>query len=275
MTGPVVLTLVVRDEAAVLEACLAYHLGRGVDLVLVTDHASVDDTPAVLARFARTGRVRSWRETDAAFRQDEWVTRMARVAAAEHAPAWLLHGDADEFWWPARDDVRAVLATVPAGVDALAVPRSNFLPVRTLDGPFWQHMVYRDRASVNVFDRPLPPKLAHRADAAVVVGPGGHTIVSATLAAPVPTAALEILHYPVRSMAQLVTKVTRGAAAAEANPAFSPEACATWRAQAAWHRDGRLAAWFAAQLALAEDAGADRVVRDERLARWMAAHPAP
>ncbi len=270
MTGRVVLTLVVRDEAAVLDVCLAYHLGRGVDLVLVTDHASQDDTPGVLARHARSGRVRTWREDGAAFRQDEWVTRMARVAATEHDAAWLLHSDADELWWPATGDLRRVLAAVPGAIDALAAPRSNFLPSRTSPEPFWRTMVRRDRQSVNAFGRPLPPKIAHRADPHVGVGPGGHTIASPRLAAPAPTDALEILHYPVRSYAQIAAKVTRGAAAAAANPAFSEEACATWRAQAAWHRDGRLHAWFAEQVALGEDGPPERVVTDDRVARWLA-----
>lgn len=270
MTGPIVLTLVVRDEADVLAACLDYHLGAGVDLVLVTDHASVDETPALLARFP--GRVRSWRETGEAFRQDEWATAMARVAAAEHGASWLLHGDADELWWPASGDLRATLAAVPASVDVVAVPRSNFLPARSDTQPFWKRMTALDRASVNAFGRPLPPKLAHRAVADVVVGPGGHTLASARLRPPVPAGGLEILHYPVRSFAQLVTKVTRGAAAAAANPAYSEEACATWRAQATWHADGRLAAWYEAQLALADGAEPGRVVRDERVVRWMAAH---
>lgn len=272
MTGPVVLTLVVRDEADVLAVCLDYHLGNGVDLVLVTDHASEDATPDVLAHFARAGRVRAWRETGAAFRQDEWATAMARVAAREHDASWLLHGDADELWWPAHGDLRRTLAAVPASVDVLVTPRSNFLPSPGATEPFWRRMVRRDRRSVNAFGHPLPPKLAHRAAADVVVGPGGHTLRSACLGAPVAADGLEILHYPVRSFAQLVAKVTRGAAAAAANPAYSEEACATWRAQAAWHREGRLGDWFDAQLALADGAEPGRVVHDARVVDWMTAH---
>ena len=51
----VVLAMVVRDEADILDAQLAFHLNAGVDLVLATDHRSVDGTTEILDRYAREG----------------------------------------------------------------------------------------------------------------------------------------------------------------------------------------------------------------------------
>jgi hypothetical protein len=46
-----------RDEADILPANLEYHLAQGVDVILVTDHGSIDRTPEILAEYRRTGRV--------------------------------------------------------------------------------------------------------------------------------------------------------------------------------------------------------------------------
>jgi len=52
------MTLLVRDEADIIGEHLTFHLNAGVDLVLVTDHRSVDGTSDVLDAYARDGSVR-------------------------------------------------------------------------------------------------------------------------------------------------------------------------------------------------------------------------
>ena len=58
------MTLLVRDEQDIIEANLEYHLARGVDFFVVTDNLSTDETPAILARYARQGVLRVITETD-------------------------------------------------------------------------------------------------------------------------------------------------------------------------------------------------------------------
>ena len=48
----------------------------------------------------RSGHVRLIREPGEDLRQNEWVTRMARLAATEYGADWVINSDADEFWWP-------------------------------------------------------------------------------------------------------------------------------------------------------------------------------
>ena len=48
-------TLVVRDEADIVDAQIAYHLNAGVDFVIATDHESVDGTTDILESYARDG----------------------------------------------------------------------------------------------------------------------------------------------------------------------------------------------------------------------------
>ncbi|MGL6279601.1 MAG: glycosyltransferase family 2 protein, partial [Gaiella sp.] len=84
----IVMTLLVRDEADVVRQHLSYHLNAGVDFVLVTDNGSVDGTADVLRELERAGVARILREPVGAFRQREWQTRMARLAATDHAADW-------------------------------------------------------------------------------------------------------------------------------------------------------------------------------------------
>ena len=95
-----VMTLLARDEIDIVDSWLAFHLNAGADLVIATDNRSQDGTTEVLEEYARSGHVHLIREPGEDLRQDEWVTRMARLAATEYGADWVINSDADEFWWP-------------------------------------------------------------------------------------------------------------------------------------------------------------------------------
>ena len=50
-----VMTLLVRDEADVIEQNLEHHLAQGVDAFIVTDNGSLDDTLPILRRYEQRG----------------------------------------------------------------------------------------------------------------------------------------------------------------------------------------------------------------------------
>ena len=76
-------TLLVRDEADVVDAQIAFHLNAGVDFVIATDNRSEDGTTEILERYAREGHLHLIRESGDDLRQSEWVTRMAGLAATD------------------------------------------------------------------------------------------------------------------------------------------------------------------------------------------------
>ena len=53
----VVMTLLARDEADIVDAWLEFHLNAGADFVVATDNRSVDGTTDVLERYARDGQL--------------------------------------------------------------------------------------------------------------------------------------------------------------------------------------------------------------------------
>ena len=172
----VVMALFVRDEADVLDAQLSFHLNAGVDFVIATDHDSHDGTTEILQSYERDGYLQLHRDTGVAFRQQGWMTRLARLAATEQRADWVILSDADEFWWPRGGNLKEVLAAVPAATASSQLRSATSCP-RPDDGQFFaERMTVRLSAQAPINDpltsyRPVA-KIAHRAYAGVVVGQG-------------------------------------------------------------------------------------------------------
>jgi len=206
-----VLTVLARDEADVLDAQIAFHLNAGVDFVIATDNSSQDGTTEILESYARSGCLRLIHEPAEGLRQGEWVTRMARLAATEHGADWVINSDADEFWWPRRGSLKDALAAVPARFGIVQAFWRSFVP-RPDDGSlFAERMTFRLSAHAPINDprsfyRPVI-KVAHRADPDVQVGRGNHDLIDSPLRALLSWYPIEVLHFPLRSRAQWRRKV--------------------------------------------------------------------
>jgi Glycosyl transferase family 2/Sulfotransferase domain len=237
----VVMALKVRDEADVIESNLRFHAGLGVDAFVITDNGSVDGTREILARWERAGLAHVL-EREGSFRRQgsEWLTEMARLAATELGADWVIHADADEFWWPLVGDLKQALASVPQPYGTVMAPRGDFVgrPESNggfgrpeTDGEFADRLVIREARSL------LRPKVAHRGDPDVVVlHDGGHDVISAAEAGSLTDAArptgraviravrpdeapqsarlmwapmwpLRIFHFPVRSEPQFKRRI--------------------------------------------------------------------
>ena len=209
-----VMTLLARDEADVVDAQVAFHLHAGVDFVLAIDNASSDGTTEILERYERAGVLRLIREPAEDIRQDTWVTGMARLAATDHRADWVINSDADEFWWPRGGSLKDVLATVP---DRFGVVRGcwrHFLP-RPDDGAF-----FAERMTVRLATPAAPgdketifhahQKVAHRAHAAVEIERGNHNAEAPGLEPLRAWHPIEVMHFSFRSLAQLERKARGG-----------------------------------------------------------------
>ena len=273
-----VLTLVVRDEEELLEANLEYHLAQGVDAFMVTDHGSADRTPAILAGYERRGLAHVVRDDEPGHHQGRRATHMARLAHERFGACWLIHDDADEFWWPAAGSLQDVFAAIPERYDIVEVPRHDFRPAPQYDpgAPFHSQLTVRERRSLNPRGEPLEGKVAHRAHPQAVVAPGGHgvTIPDGRVAPPLPL--LEVLHFPMRSFEQFERKVVATGTGYEALAERSQDVGRDQLALLELQRSGGLREYFEARVAGAGDG----LVEDTRLARFIAgregaAPPAP
>jgi Glycosyl transferase family 2 len=251
------MTLLARDEADVVDAQVAYHLHAGVDHVIATDNASTDGTTEILERYERAGCLRLIREPGDDMRQAEWVTRMARLAATDYDAHWVIHADADEFWWPRGGSLKEVLATVPARYGVVRGCWRHFLP--RLDGSFFaERMTVRLAVPAHPGDKETifhaHQKVAHRAHAQAEVEAGNHNVEGPGL---VPLRAwhpLEVLHFSFRSAAQLERKARGGWLR---NRRYEPTLHQILLDEA--YRDGRIATFYD-----------EHAVDDDALARGLA-----
>jgi glycosyltransferase involved in cell wall biosynthesis len=207
----IVLTLLVRDEADIIACNLDYHLGQGIDWIIVTDNGSTDGTREIVEECARRGRVALFHEPPSDFSQHRWVTQMARLAYANYRADWVINADADEFFVPRRGRLREQLAECRTAADVMFAARTDFVP---FDRPFRDpppiEMVYRKSVSLDLAGRPLPPKALHRGAPDVIIAQGNHDAHSSRFRPERPHAAIEVFHYPIRSRAQFERKVRNG-----------------------------------------------------------------
>ena len=242
------LTLLCRDEADILESMLRFHLDQGVELIIATDNGSVDGSLSMLQRYERMGKLRLIQESEHSHDQAVWVTRMARMAADLGAD-WVINSDADEFWWPAQGNLTSTLEALPSSVEAVSVERTNFLPPprdANDQRPFHQRQVLRERISRNSLGEPLPPKLIHRAHRNVTVSDGNHSAtVNRERLRAISDGGIEILHVPIRSYPQLERKIRQGSEALERNRRVGPGVGHSWRSLYNTHlKAGSLPAYY-------------------------------
>lgn len=119
-----VMTLLARDEADIIEANILFHLNRGVDFIVATDNNSADGTTEILEEYQKQGVLRLIHESSRVFDQAAWVNRMGRIAHESLGADFLFHSDADEFWYPGSGSLKRELLARP-WVDVLSVKVTN------------------------------------------------------------------------------------------------------------------------------------------------------
>lgn len=205
-----VMTLLARDEADVVDSWLTFHLNAGADFVVATDNRSEDGTTEILERYAREGHVQLIHEPGEDLRQHEWVTRMARLAATDFGADWVINSDADEFWWPRGGSLARVLEAIPPRYGAVGAFLRTFAPRPDGEGSFAERLTVRFSALAPINDpaslyKPIR-KVIHRGHPEIRLTRGNHGLVGSPFDPLRGWFPIEVLHFPLRSLAQCEQK---------------------------------------------------------------------
>ena len=145
--------------------------------------------------------------------------------------------------------------------------RTNFVPTREEESPFWERMILRERESLNPLGKRLPPKIAHRAHPEVEVGQGNHRITGIDLGERVDDGSIEILHFPMRTYAQFENKIVKGGRAYLRNRELPKGKGRTWRElYDVWERGGLRDHY---EENVAEDSAVKDLIEDTRLRDFL------
>jgi hypothetical protein len=92
-----VMTILVKNEADIIEANIRTHANGGVDAFVVMDNSSTDGTRTILTSLQSEFEIIVVDEPGI-YDQARWMQRLARIAKNELKADWVINNDADEFW---------------------------------------------------------------------------------------------------------------------------------------------------------------------------------
>jgi hypothetical protein len=221
-----VMTLLVSDEDELVEPNLVYHLAQGVDFVIVTANRASPQSVATVQRYVEQGVAALICEDAQTSELAEWMTRMARLAATEHAADWVLNADCDEFYMAEAGTLKQVFSAVPAEYNGLTIPINHFPPTRAEDGCFAERMIVREVATMKKPHRlnqqdsanQLMTKVAHRGARTIRVSRGSHRVSGIAVKLVPAWRPIVGLHFPLRSYAQFERKTIKDGHAVANNP---------------------------------------------------------
>lgn len=240
----VVMTMPIRNEEDILDYCLEFHLNREIDHIIALNNLSDDGSVEILEKYAARGNVTLLSCSQDNYDQIGWVSQMTQIAV-EMGADWIIHNDADEFWW--SEDLKKVLNSIPTNEYAAAVDRYNFVPVD--EHPWIKTHIYKDLESLNTFGRRILPKVCHRPKIGLQLKTGNHkALLHGKVIQPysISSNEIEIWHFPIRGFQQFEKKVKIGGQAYSNNPALWPKTPVLELFRL--HKEGKLQEYYKEQL---------------------------
>lgn len=240
----IIMTLLVRDEADIIERHLRYHAGLDIDGLIVTDHRSCDGTRAILEQYQKAGVILELiDEPSPAYDQVAWVHRMIERARDRYGADYCINSDADEFWYAASGSLRSTLARSRAS--KIHCPSYNMLP--PVEGEFWAAVDCVRRGvpksftldSYNVLFHKPTHKIIHRTQGYRRIALGNHGVEMMDNISE-RSKTIRLYHYNIRSREQFKRKMLQGGAAIEANTNSSEKQGSHWRYFYRGHQTGQI-----------------------------------
>ena len=234
-----IMVLLVKNEADILEENLIYHKSMGVDGFIITDNSSNDGTLSIIDKYKEKGWILDViHETAQDYAQVEWVNRMIVLARAKYHADWVISADADEFWSADSGNLKDYLNV---NNNKIYVPIYAMLSehddwklntskvVRSFPQSVYKKILKEQKlAKFNQFSLSIP-KVIFRAHDYKMIKMGNHDCDMMYSCVRDVSSNIQIYHYNVRGYRHFVSKMLVGGAALDRNSKIGKGAGAHWR----------------------------------------------
>lgn len=215
--GPIrlAMTILVKNEADIIEHNIRVHASLGVDCFAVMDNGSTDGTREILARLANEFELLIIDEPAQSYRQRQWMTQLAHIARKGLGADWVISNDADEFWIPKEGSLKIGLDRRSSVISVqrynMALGEENLKP----ETPYYEttlkvrHPIAYDKKSqreqmnISLPLTSIKPKVMLNPHGLIKIKGGNHRAIHiGNLFHQQQSSHITIYHYPIRSYEQ-------------------------------------------------------------------------
>ncbi|MGN0234446.1 MAG: glycosyltransferase family 2 protein [Bacteroidaceae bacterium] len=208
-----IMTLLVKNEADILEQNILFHKRMGVDWFIITDNASTDSTPQIIEKYVKKGWVLQYiQEPASGYEQKKWVDRMVWLAKKRYKADWIINADADEFWFPVKGNLKTLIPSKHFGI--LSAKVRNVCPEEGKPYWEWENVAFEvpnpeeyDLSPYSLFSRHYK-KVMHRTSGYIQISMGNHKVTM--FPHKEKQGNIIIYHFPVRNKEHFIQKMING-----------------------------------------------------------------
>jgi len=222
-----VMTILVKNEADIIEANIRTHAKLGVDAFVIMDNDSTDGTREILSNLQKEFEITIIDESGY-YIQKKFMTQLAFLAKKIYKPDWIINNDADEFWIPNSGNNLKEYLKFKGGV--LQIQRSNMIPPLSslTDNNVWANSINEVKSQINY-------KSSHGKNTSILLGQasrkvitnphglikintGNHSAEHIAFWKKHQSQDIQIYHYPIRSYEQFYKRVKTRKKVLDTNP---------------------------------------------------------
>jgi len=217
------MVMMVKNEEDIIAENIKFHAKIGVDNFVILDNGSTDNTTDILNELKKEYEISLEYNPSKAYKQKEWMTKLAKKAKRLYNPDWIINNDADEFWRPLEKESLKDILNFKGGV--LQVRRSNMILYEGLDD--WKKSEYRvanqiltreDYENLNIMLGKIGRKTIVNPHGYIKTNAGNHSAEHIAFWKKKEPSNIHIYHYPFRSYKQFENKAKLYAEILKANP---------------------------------------------------------
>lgn len=217
------MTLLVKNEADIIELNVNHHINQGVDIIVALDDNSTDRTSVILRNLADKGLLHLVDYPKTKYDHSGLVNYLGSISANKYKADLLFHCDADELWVSSTGNLKQEMIDRPF-VTGLYVPMINVL-LKEDNGheQFPNDAIYHvvkpmkikndsDKSMIDFYLKEYPAKVLYTLKNGYLrVTRGNHEIISNNnkKAIMVKSKNLTVFHFPLRNKQQFYDKVLK------------------------------------------------------------------